>query len=151
MTKSVWISILYSLGTCIFLLLGYLGRRSLLDKNPCTMTYSATGSRQIAMNKTMAGYNLWRVDYPNKGILNDQPILFIPGSGGRIAQARSFSSSLHNDGTFQYFIAHLGNEWSALHGSTVLRQATFINEAIEVSYFFHSFRVSIPSIFSLLM
>ena len=132
MMKSVWFSVLYSLGACIFLLLGYLGRRNLLDKNPCTMTYSATGSRQVAMNKTMIGYNLWRVDYPQKGILNDQPILFIPGSGGRIAQARSFSSSLHNDGTFQYFVAHLGNEWSALHASTVIRQAPFINEAITV-------------------
>ena len=130
--KSTCISIFYSLGTCLFLLLGYLGRRTLLDKNPCTMTYSATGSSQIAMNKTMIGYNLWRVDYPQKGILNEQPILFIPGSGGRIAQARSFSSSLHNDGSYQYFVAHLGNEWSALHGSTVIRQATFVNEAIAV-------------------
>ena len=130
--KSTGISFFYALGTFLFRLIGYLCRRTLLDKMPCKMTYSATGSSQIAMNKTMIGYNLWRVDYPQKGILNEQPILFIPGSGGRIAQARSFSSSLHNDGSYQYFVAHLGNEWSALHGSTVIRQATFVNEAIAV-------------------
>lgn len=45
-------------------------------------------------------------------------------------QARAFSSSNHNDGTFQYFVVGLSNEYSALHASTVLRQASFVNDAL---------------------
>jgi alpha-beta hydrolase superfamily lysophospholipase len=83
------------------------------------------------VNKTLSGYNLWKVEHPTRGVLNKQPVLFIPGSGGRMNQAKTFSQSTYNDGTFQYFIANLGNEWSALHGSTVVRHATFVNDALE--------------------
>ena len=165
------VSLLLSLFSCALLFIGYLGRTAILNKNPCGMTYSSVSSYQIQVENTMSGYNLWRNDHPKKGVLNDIPVLFIPGSNGRMgnaliytvqlgeptslniransrcylilfciifntistAQARSFSSSLHNDGSFQYFVANLGNEWSALHGSTVLRQAAFVNYAAEVN------------------
>jgi hypothetical protein len=125
------ISIVLVLGSIALLYLGYNIRSHILDNNPCTMTYAYTGSVQVRIpRRTLDGYNLWRVTYPKKDVLNKQPVLFIPGSGGRMEQARAFSSSKHNDGSFQYFVAGLHNEYSALHASTVLRQASFVNDAL---------------------
>jgi hypothetical protein len=50
-------------------------------------------------------------------------------------QGRSIASSMHNDGTFQHFVIDFANtrsalHGSALHGSVVLSQAVFVNDAI---------------------
>ncbi len=45
-------------------------------------------------------------------------------------QGRSIASSMHNDGTFQHFVIDFANTRSALHGSVVLSQAVFVNDAI---------------------
>jgi len=125
------VSIAITLCSVALLYLGYIARKKVLDANPCSMTYAYTGSTQVRISRrTLEGYNLWRVTYPKKDVLNKQPVLFIPGSGGRMEQARAFSSSKHNNGTFQYFVAGLGNEYSALHASTVLRHASFVNDAL---------------------
>lgn len=45
-------------------------------------------------------------------------------------QARSFASKMHNDGTFQYFVADFGKSQSAMHGSEVFLQAVYINDCV---------------------
>ena len=86
MTSSTIFSITYVLFCIGFLFYGYQNRKLLLDKNISTMTYSYTASSQVKMNRTLPGYNLWRVNYPKSDHLNKQPVLFIPGSGGRMEQ-----------------------------------------------------------------
>jgi hypothetical protein len=46
-------------------------------------------------------------------------------------QVRSFASNMHNDGTFQYFALDFGNSKAALHGSVLLAQADFVNQALQ--------------------
>lgn len=49
----------------------------------------------------------------------------------RPMQIRSFASKMHNDGTFQYFALDFGHTRAAIHGSVVLAQAEFLNEALK--------------------
>ena len=49
-----------------------------------------------------------------------------------IDQVRSLASSMHNgDGYFQYFVVDFRNMDSAYHGSSILKQAVFANDAIK--------------------
>lgn len=45
-------------------------------------------------------------------------------------QIRSFASPMHNNGTFQYFAISGGTSRAALHGSEVIKQAVFVNDAL---------------------
>jgi hypothetical protein len=45
-------------------------------------------------------------------------------------QIRSFASSTHNDKSFQYFAVDFGRAKSATHGSILLSEAAFVNEAL---------------------
>lgn len=46
-------------------------------------------------------------------------------------QVRSFASKMHNDGTFQYFALDFGHSRAAFHGSLIVAQAEFLNEALK--------------------
>jgi hypothetical protein len=64
--------------------------------------------------------------------LNKHPVLFIPGNMGSADQVRSMSSPMHNkDEFFQYFAVHFNTPLSAIHGSLLLSQAAFVNDALE--------------------
>lgn len=64
--------------------------------------------------------------------LNKIPVLFIPGNMGSADQVRSLSSPMHNkDEVFQYFAVHFKKPLSAIHGSILLSQAAFVNDALE--------------------
>lgn len=116
----------------IFLAAGIWGRNLVLVANPCEMTYTSRERKHVIVNSTIEGYKLYK--YSNAKslmILNPHPVLFIPGHMGTADQVRSLSSTMHNgDGYFQYFSLDLNNSFSAIHGSTILKQAIFTNDAL---------------------
>ena len=48
-----------------------------------------------------------------------------------VDQVRSLASTMHNsDNFFQYFVVDFENMDSAFHGSTIVSQAAFVNDAL---------------------
>jgi hypothetical protein len=116
----------------IFLAAGIWGRSLVLDANPCEMTYTSRERKNVNVNSTIEGYKLYKYSNPKSlMMLNPHPVLFIPGHMGTADQVRSLSSTMHNgDGYFQYFSLDLNYSLSAIHGSTILTQAMFTNDAL---------------------
>lgn len=102
-----------------------------MGPNPCIMTYTDLSKTLIPVKSGIIGPKLYKyTNYRNKK-LNQQPVLFIPGHKGMVDQVRSFSSTMHNDDSFfQYFSLDFQEANSAFHGSDVLTQAVFVNDAL---------------------
>lgn len=114
-----------------FLIMGFWGRNTMLNKNACQMTFTSHAKAWIEVNSSVPGVGeLYR--HPSKEKLNPQPVLFIHGHMGKADQVRSLSSPMHNDDNFfQYFAVDFkDNSGSAVHGSGLLTQAAFVNDAI---------------------
>ena len=67
-----------------YLLLGWYGREHLLQHNPCNMTYTTMAKTTVRVNSTIVGPRLYKhpSSAEDKGHLNPQPVLFIPGNRG---------------------------------------------------------------------
>eukprot|EP00903_Cladosiphon_okamuranus_P012207 g11449.t1 len=145
----------------IILALGHWLKSKALDRasNPCKMTYSTPkflpvpvagypgrkGNGENAGENPGYGYRLMRyIDrklpasdkaepLKPKGI----PVLFVPGHLGKYDQARSLGSQAAEmkisspRRRLDVFALDLLEEWTALHGSLVWRQAEFLNHAVE--------------------
>lgn len=133
----------------IFVLIGDYGRKKVLQSNPCGMTYSTRDRKRISFDSTVDGvsfkdsihfqnnasdtvFKLWKYSNPRSKKLNMHPVLFIPGNMGNADQVRSFASYMHNgDDYFQYFALDFNESLSAIHGSLILQQAIYLNEALK--------------------
>lgn len=124
---------------CLFSLtiisLGIYGRSILLSpaKNPCKMSYSSRSAVYLPIDLPFpSSFQLLQYSETPQADLNPYPVLFVPGSDGSYDQIRSFASSLsHNKKQlFQYFTLNFNTSLSALHASTIIQQAAFVNEAI---------------------
>jgi len=114
-----------------FVFMGFWGRSIMLNKNACQMTYTSHAKAKIEVSSSVPGVGeLYR--HPATDKLNPQPVLFIHGHLGKADQVRSLSSPMHNDDNFfQYFAVDFkDNTGSAVHGSGLLTQAVFVNDAI---------------------
>ena len=117
----------------LFVFLGYQGRLYLLQNNPCDMTYTSMQKSEVPVMSTMNSSALLYRHPSDNGVrkLAKYPVLFIPGNSGSADQVRSFSSPMHNeDGFFQYFAIHFKYPFSAIHGSSILTQAIYVNDAL---------------------
>mmetsp|Transcript_23374 Transcript_23374/g.22517 ORF Transcript_23374/g.22517 Transcript_23374/m.22517 type:complete len:257 (-) Transcript_23374:790-1560(-) len=121
-----------SLVSIVFLLFGiYSSYEGRLAPNPCKMTYTSFDKTLIPVKSGIVGPKLYKYTNYNNKKLNKQPVLFIPGHMGMVDQVRSFSSTMHNgDGYFQYFALDFQEASSAFHGSDVLIQAVYVNDAL---------------------
>jgi hypothetical protein len=141
----------------MFLLLGLWSRtEQVLGPNQCRMTYTSLDNRQVPVHSSIRGPRLLKFSNALTKKLNKQPVLFVPGHQGRCAtdvhllgccasprftptllspcsfdQVRSLSSTMHNDDDFfQYFTLDFQGADTAYHGSSILTQAVFVNDAI---------------------
>lgn len=101
------------------------------------MTYSS--STAVYSNIPVpfqSNYKLYRYHTKTTEQLNDNPVLFIPGSFGAYDQVRSLASTLsHNKKQiFQYFTVDFNQTMSGLHASIILSQAAFVNEGIHAIF-----------------
>ena len=122
---------LFSVLVIAFIAIGFLGRQIMLNKNACQMTFTSHAKAWIEVKSSLPGVGeLYR--HPAQGKLNPQPVLFIHGQMGKADQVRSLSSPMHNDDEFfQYFAVEFKDKiGSAVHGASLLTQATFVNDAI---------------------
>ncbi len=105
-------------------------------KNHMTYMRGPTVFTPIRMDSHMGGGILKKVEHggSKSSRLNPQPVLFIPGHLGSHDQVRSLASDMHNNGTFQYFTLGFSEEFSALHGSYIMNQAAFVNDALVKIY-----------------
>jgi hypothetical protein len=78
---------------------------------------------------------------PDVTLLSPQtgvPVLFIPGSAGSFRQVRSIAAVAARQeaaagaagGRFDFFTVDCNEEFTALHGQSVLEQAAFLNDAV---------------------
>jgi len=143
------LTILLIILSIIFLFIGDYGRKKVLQSNPCGMTYSNRERKRISFDSTVDGvsfkdsihfynnasdtvFKLWKYSNPKSKKLNMHPVLFIPGNMGNADQVRSFASYMHNgDDYFQYFALDFNESLSAIHGSLILQQAIYLNEALK--------------------
>lgn len=121
-----------TLVSIIFLFFGiYSSYEGRLAPNPCKMTYTSFDKTLIPVKSGIMGPKLYKYTNYNNKKLNKQPVLFIPGHMGMVDQVRSFASTMHNgDAYFQYFALDFQEASSAFHGSDVLIQAVFVNDAL---------------------
>eukprot|EP00602_Paraphysomonas_sp_CaronLab_P008051 CAMPEP_0185036204 /NCGR_PEP_ID=MMETSP1103-20130426/28813_1 /TAXON_ID=36769 /ORGANISM="Paraphysomonas bandaiensis, Strain Caron Lab Isolate" /LENGTH=913 /DNA_ID=CAMNT_0027573657 /DNA_START=100 /DNA_END=2838 /DNA_ORIENTATION=- len=120
-----------------FITLGHFAQRRIADSNKCDMTYSRPHIQQMSVNTSVSEYRLHI--HGSISDLAPTPVLFIPGNSGSPMQVRSFASSMHNDGSLQYFSLDFGNSRSATHASTILLQAVFLNDALREIASIYSF------------
>jgi len=132
-----------------FIIIGEYGRRQVLKSNPCGMTFSTRERKRISVDSIIDGvtfkgidhynnnasdtiFKLWKYSNPKSKKLNMYPVLFIPGNMGNADQVRSFASYMHNgDDYFQYFALDFNESLSAIHGSLIIQQAIYLNEALQ--------------------
>jgi len=70
----------------LFLLLGWLGSKIILELNPCQMTYSIPSLEivPICCSTSSSKFKLWKHKSQTKDVINKIPVLFIPGNSGRL-------------------------------------------------------------------
>lgn len=133
----------------LFALIGDYSRKQVLKSNPCGMTFSNRDRKRVSVdsiidgvsfkdanhynkNRTDTVFKLWKYSNPKSNKLNTYPVLFIPGNMGNADQVRSFASYMHNgDEYFQYFALDFNESLSAIHGSLIIQQAIYLNEALQ--------------------
>ena len=141
------------------LLMGQWGLSTLMASNQCEMTYSRPMHRDIAVQSAIKGYTLIEAIHNDNTLSSSaKPVLFVPGHSGRYCmqhlflqcwcnqscykirmcvkflssdQLRSLASYMHNsEGRYRYFALDFKGSRSGLHGSHILAQAAFLNDAL---------------------
>lgn len=131
--------------------IGWYGHKRILSANSCQMTYSTPSLKKIHVETTLGklGFHLWQHTSGSQSILlNEQPVLFIPGYRGSMYQVRSLASYMHNNGTLQYFAVDMGNSASPFHANHIVMQAIYVNEALKAiaELYIREFNTDPPSI-----
>lgn len=66
-----------------FLLLGWYGRKLILESNKCEMTYGTKAKAEVIVEKYKGNYELYKVSNAESKKLGKYAVLFIPGHFGR--------------------------------------------------------------------
>lgn len=80
--KWVIMSVLMVLAVAV-LIGGMFARMTVLNANPCQMTYSHRDKKEIPMCGKNCEYKLFKITNAQNRKLNNQPVLYIPGHLGR--------------------------------------------------------------------
>ena len=71
------------LASIVVIFLGIYARNTVLEANPCQMTYSKPAKTEVPLCGKTCEYKLYKISNPNAKTLNPQPVLYIPGHLGR--------------------------------------------------------------------
>ncbi|CUM67812.1 uncharacterized protein PRCAT00005518001 [Priceomyces carsonii] len=153
------LALISCIGLVLYYLTGYSYTRTLqgADSPGCRIVYMGPSYARIrgfdeSYTRLASKYSLYLyreqghdpIPDENGFSLNGIPILFIPGNAGSFRQVRSIAaetSDLYFEGTsnsnnpnsknFDFFSADFNEDFTAFHGTTMLEQAEYVNDAIK--------------------